>query len=172
MNRLILSIYSIILFAGYGCIETEPVSPIPEITFTSIELVTIVDSSLGNPNLKGAVLEFDFIDGDADFGVYEGIAADTSLPDSIRYNLFLSPYYKMNGAYYFIESDTNNPPPYYSIFYNQKLDRVGQNRTVKGTITVTIIDIPLYDTIKYDFFIRDRAGHNSNTESTTDLGTI
>lgn len=159
------------LMAGYACIETEPVSPVPEVTFTSIELVNIIDSSLGNPNLKGAILIFEFIDGDADFGVYEGVAADTTLPDSIRYNLFLSPFYKFDGTYFLIEPDTNNPPPYYSIFYNQKLDRVGQNKTVKGNITLTIVDLPLYDTIKYDFHIRDRAGNKSNIESTADLGT-
>ena len=171
MNRLVLIICLAILALNYACIETEPVSPVPDVTFKSLELVNLIDTSLGNPDLKGAVLMFDFIDGDADFGVYESIAQDTNLPDSIRYNLFLSPYYKYDGIYYQVEQDTNNPPPFYSIFYNSKLDRVGQNKTVKGTITLTIIDIPPFDTIRYDFYIRDRAGNNSNIESTSDLGT-
>ncbi len=170
MNRTVLIVGSIILCIDFACIETEPVSPVPEVTFKSIELVNIVDTSLDNPNLKGAILKFEFIDGDANFGVYESVASDTSLPDSLRYNLFLDPFYKVDGSYFRVEFDTNYPPPYYSIFYNQKLNRVGQNKTVKGTITLTITDIPLYDTIKYDFYIRDRAGNNSNVESTTDLG--
>ncbi len=160
-----------LLVFNSACIETEPVSPVPEVTFKSIELVYLVDTSLENQNLKGAILLFEFVDGDADFGIDEETAADTTLPDSSRYNLFLNPYYKLEGIYYPVEQDTNNPPPFYSIFYNQKLDRVGQNKTVKGNITLTIIDLPLYDTIKYDFFIKDRAGHNSDPESTTDLGT-
>ncbi|MBN2522346.1 MAG: hypothetical protein JXB24_03680 [Bacteroidales bacterium] len=171
MNRIVLILCSIALCIDFACIETEPVSPVPEVAFTSIELVNLVDTSLENPYLKGAILKFEFKDGDADFGVYESVASDTSLPDSIRYNLFMDPFYKIDGAYFRVELDTNYPPPYYSIFYNQKLDRVGQNKTVKGTITLTITDIPLYDTIKYDFYIRDRAGNNSNVESTTDLGT-
>jgi hypothetical protein len=161
----------LILFAGYACIETEPVSPVPEITFKSLELVHIVDTSpLQNPDLKGGLLVFDFIDGDANFGIYESTSQDSTLPDSLRYNLFLKPFYKLDGVYYFIEPDTNNPPPYYSVFYNEKLDRVGQNKTVKGTITLTIYDLPFYDTIKYDFFVRDRDSNKSNVESTTDLG--
>lgn len=171
MKRYVLAICSLILVFNNACIETEPVSSIPEVAFKSIELAYVVDTSLGNQYLKGAILLFEFVDGDADFGVDKETAEDTTLPDTSRYNLFLHPFYKLEGVYYSVEQDTNNPPPYYSIFYNQKLDRVGQNKTVKGTITLTIIDLPLYDTLRYDFYISDRAGNNSNIESTADLGT-
>lgn len=170
MNRSLRIICSLLFLLSYACIETDPVSPVPEITFTSIELGIVYDPKLEQEIMVGT-LKFEFQDGDADFGIYEDIAADSTLPDSIRFNLFLIDYYKLDGIYYLIEHDTNNPPPYYTIFYNPKFDRVGQNKTVKGNITLTLTDIPEYDTIKYDFFIRDRALHISNIESTPDLGT-
>ncbi len=168
MNKLILVICSLVLIVLYGCIKFEPVSDVPEIAYTNIEIGNYIDD-LGNQKLK-AILKFDFIDGDANFGVFRIIADDTTLLDSIRYNLFLDPYYKLDGIYYSVEFNPNEPP-YYTIFYNPKLDRVGQNKTVKGIITLDIIDLPDYDTIKYDFIIRDRAENNSNVESTADIST-
>lgn len=167
MNKFILIICSLLLIVFHACIKFDPVSPIPEITYTSIELVNYINA-FGDQSKK-AILIFDFIDGDADFGVY---AKDTAfyLSDSIKFNLFLTDYYKIDGVHYLIEHDTNNPPPNYTISFNPKLTRVGQNKTVKGIITVDIIDLPSYDTIKFDFIIRDRAGNNSNVESTSDLG--
>ena len=171
MIRSVLAICSLlILILSYACIKTDPISPVPEITYTSIELSVVYDPLL-EQDILTAILKFEFKDGDADFGVYEDIASDSTQPDSVRYNLFLIDYYKLDGVYYLIEHDTNNPPPYYTIFYNQKFDRVGQNKIVKGNITLSITDIPDYDTIKYDFYIRDRAAHNSNIESTPDIGT-
>jgi hypothetical protein len=167
---LLFSTGVLLFILSYACLETDPISPVPEITFTNIELGIIYDSKL-NQDILAATLEFEFKDGDADFGTYEEIAKDSTLPDSIKYNLFLIDYYKLDSIYYLIEHDTNNPPLNYTIFHDPKLDRVGQNKTVKGNITLTIIDLPVYDTIKFDFYIRDRAGNKSNIESTSDLGT-
>jgi hypothetical protein len=52
------------------------------------------------------------------------------------------------------------------------LDRVGQNKTVKGFIRIEMyfFVIPEYDTIRYDFYIVDRALNKSNIESTSDIG--
>jgi len=175
MNRLLLIVVSFVFLVSYSCIETDPVSPVPEIEFISSE-IHLEYNGLDNL-VPQCELIFKFTDGDADFGVY---AKDTSsVFDSVKYNLFLVPYYKMDGIYYFVEFNPDEPP-YYTIFYDPKLDRVGQNKTVKGTITLNIIDLPFYtdifgstvyyDTISYDFYIRDRAGHKSNIESTPDLG--
>jgi hypothetical protein len=153
----------------WACVETEQVSPIPEITFNKFEVYIGYDSSL-NQYLTVGELEFDFIDGDADIGIYED-EVDTVTWNENNYNVFLKPYQKIDTAYITIEPDCTNPPPYYTIWHDDKLDRVGQNKTIKGTITITIWDIPRYDTIRYDFYIRDRAGNNSNTETTTDVGT-
>jgi len=168
MKRLLI-IVPLLTIIAISCVKFDPVSPVPEITFKSLDLASIVDTSLDNPNLIVGVLLFEFIDGDANIGVEEADANNTELSDSIRYNLFLTPYSKIDGVYSLIEYDTI--PPYYSIIRDQKLDRVGQNKTIKGDITLVIIDLPDYDTIRYDFMLRDRAGNNSNIEITTDLGT-
>ena len=166
MKRLLILLFPIATVV-LSCIKTEPVSTIPEITFKSLEALLVTDT-LGNIKTIGK-LEFSFIDGDADIGVAEEVANDTELPDSERYNLFLTPYSKIDGIYSLIEYDSI--PPYYSIVEDDKLTRVGQNKTIKGTITLEIEDLPNYDTIRYDFYIRDRAGNNSNVETTTDIGT-
>jgi hypothetical protein len=164
--------FGIVLIIFYGCVETEPVSRIPEITFKNFELFQGYDS-LQNLKLFGELI-FSFIDGDADIGLDNYIVSDTSLPDSMRYNVFLIPFQKIDSTYLPIEIDTSNnkPPPFYAITRNIKMERVGQNKTIKGTITIDIeFDIiPPYDTIRYDFFIKDRAGHRSNVESTSDIG--
>jgi hypothetical protein len=158
----------ILIIIAQACVETTPVSTTPEITFKSFNLFLGQDS-LQNVRLIGA-LNFSFIDGDADIGM----SIDTTLPDSLRYNVFLIPFEKIDSTYIPIEIDTsdNKPPPFYTIQRNIKLDRVGQNKTIKGNITINIeYEIkPPYDTIRYDFYIRDRKGHKSNVESTSDIG--
>jgi len=127
------------------------------------------DTSL-NQYLTIGELDFDFIDGDADFGIYQN-EVDTVAWNEDNYNVFLIPFQKIDTTYIHIELNQSKPPPYYTIWHNEKLDRVGQNKTVKGTITIKIFPLPDYDTIRYDFYITDRAGHHSNTESSTDVGT-
>lgn len=151
----------LILFACtyLACEPFEKVSEIPHITFKKFELFEI--DTLSN-TIKAGELTFDFIDGDADLGgnvqSYEGF-------DTI--NFYLIPFEKTGGAYYLIPDDTLK----YQIRYNEKLDREGQNKTIKGEIKLVIYYFiePAYDTIKYDFYIYDRAGHQSNIESTTDI---
>jgi len=154
-----------------SCVKTEPVLPIPEITFKSLEVYYAYDTLL-EQYLPIGELVFSFIDGNADIGLYEeDVIDDTTGWDERNYNVFLTPYQKLDTLYYLIESDSSNPPPYYTIWHNTKLDRVGQNKTIKGTITLTLSDMPQYDTIRYEFFIRDRAGNDSNLETTSDVGT-
>jgi hypothetical protein len=161
-----------ILFLFISCVKTEPVSIIPEITFKSLNLYQSYDSTKG-VGTYNALLKFEFIDGDADIGLSSSIASDTSLPDTIRYNIFLFPYEKIKGSYYAIVPDTSLhlPPPYYRITDDDKMTRSGQNKTLKGEITINMVDLPIgYDTIRYEFFIKDAAGHKSNLQITNDIG--
>jgi hypothetical protein len=167
MKRLLL-ISGTLLLIVWACIETEQVSPIPEISFNSFEVSVLYDTSL-NQYLPVGILDFDFIDGDADFGIYRD-EVDTVAWNEDNYNVFLIPYQKIDTSYIAIELDQSKPPPYYTIWHNEKLDRLGQNKTVKGTITITIFPLPVYDTIRYDFYITDRARHRSNIESSSDVG--
>ena len=168
IHRLGISVASIVLVS---CIKTDPVSPVPEITFKNLEVFYAYDTLL-EQYIPVGELEFSFIDGDADIGLYEeDIIEDTTGWDERNYNVFLTPYQKLDTLYYLIESDSSNPPPYYTIWHDVKLDRVGQNKTIKGDITLTLNDMPQFDTIRYEFFIRDRAGNESNLVTTSDAGT-
>jgi hypothetical protein len=156
----------------YACVKTEPVSPVPQVTFISLQLTEAYDSALGN-TIKVGILEFSFVDGDADIGLKTSF--DSAKPTTYNYNVFLYPFKKENGAFSRIDIDTtdlSSPPPFYRIEWDSKFVRVGQNKTIKGTIKINIeyFVIPSYDTIKYDFFILDRAMHKSNIESTSDIG--
>lgn len=155
-----------------SCIKTEQVSPIPEITFKKYTLGYELDTSLDNILLIGT-LEFSFIDGDADIGIDTATANNSKLPDSVRYNIFLFPYEKLDGRYIPIVFDTNvyHPPSFYTIKENDKLERSGQYKTIKGEIKLKMNDLPIgYDTIRYEFFIRDRVGNKSNVEVTNNIG--
>lgn len=152
----------LILFAcAYlACEPFEKVSEIPHITFKNFELYATIDT-LGNP-IKEGELTFDFIDGDADLG---GNVQRSEGFDTV--NFYLIPFEKTGGAYYLIPDDTLK----YTIRYDEKLDRKGQNKTIKGEIKLIIkYYTDPADTLKYDFYVYDRAGHQSNIESTTDIG--
>jgi hypothetical protein len=148
------------LLGFHGCEPFEKVSEIPSITFKDFELYEI--DTLSNI-IKVGKLTFSFIDGDADLGVDpESVSSNDSI------NFYLIPFEKSDGQYIQTPDDTLG----YQIRYNEKLDRVGQNKTIKGEISLLIYYFitPPYDTLRYDFYIYDRARNQSNIESTSDIG--
>ena len=51
------------------------------------------------------------------------------------------------------------------------MERLGQNKILKGTISVTFLYL-FYsesDTVKYNFYIKDRAGNESNIATTSEI---
>lgn len=155
----ILLTVSIITFS---CLETEPVSPIPAIKFVSFKLAYGSGIDQNDTVIVGK-LEFEFIDGDADLGVYE---------EDSSFNLFLTPFEKIDSLYYKIDSGANyQQVNKFRIPHDPKMDRVGQNKTINGVIRfdITYIVTPEIDTLKYEFYISDRALNKSNVESTSDF---
>ena len=152
----------IILFIVSGsCRKIEDLPPEPRIEFTSFEIFDTLDI-LGNLS-KGGRLKFYFEDGDGDLGLKEPV-----MPWDDSTNLFLTLYKKTNGS--FIPADPKDPlyPSDYRIPW---MTRLGQNKTLKGTISVTFLYL-FYspsDTIKYDFYIKDRAQHDSNSDTTCEI---
>jgi len=149
-----------LLLAG-ACGRIEQLSPVPRIEFKSFAVFDTVDL-LGN-DAKGGRLKFYFEDGDGNIGLNEPTEEE---PDTN--NLFMTLYRKTNGIM--------NPAPYndplepsdYRIPY---MERLGQNKILKGEIAVTLLYL-FYsenDTIRYDFYIKDRSGNSSNTASTCEI---
>ena len=156
LNCLVLVILSLLLVAS--CSKVEVLSVIPGINFTDFKVYDTTDA-LGNV-VKGGTLTFHFEDGDGDVGLQP---PTDSQSDSI--NLFLTLYRIKNGRTGKAPGTDPLTPTGFRIPY---MDRPGQNKILKGTIEVdfTYLFYSGQDTIKYHFWIRDRAGHVSNVDST------
>lgn len=151
----------IILFAFVSCREIEQLPPVPYIEFTNFSVFDTIDI-LGN-HAKGGRLRFYFEDGDGDLGLAEptGLINDTT-------NLFFTLFRKKEGN--MVQAPFNDPlnPSSYRIPF---MTRLGQNKILKGTISVTFLYL-FYnptDTIKYEFYLKDRAEHRSNVTSTSEI---
>ncbi len=151
----------VLLISSAACQKIETLPAIPRIEYRSFEIFDTTDI-LGN-EAKGGRLKFYFEDGDGNMGLAEpeGILSDTS-------NLFFTLYRKQNGE--MVLAPPNDPlkPSSYRIPY---MFRLGQNKILRGTISVTFFYL-FYspsDTIRYDFHIKDRADNISNSESTGEI---
>ncbi len=156
-------IYSVLLiFLMTSCIKIDTLPPEPVIEYRNFTVFDTTDI-LGN-DIKGGRLKFYFEDGDGDLGYLPPEAQQST--DSI--NLFLTLYRMKNGVMSLAPDDDPLKPSGYRIPY---MERLGQNKILKGNITVTFMYLfySKKDTIRYDFYIKDRAGHISNTVSTSDI---
>jgi hypothetical protein len=159
MKRVRLAGFFIIVpFLIFACVKIDKLPSTPSITFTSFETYATVDT-LGNPDRVGK-LKFHFQDGDGDLGLNP---PNGSGQDSV--NLFFNMFRVTKGV--LVPAADNDPlkPSPYRIPY---LSQVGQSHVLTGTISVTFLYL-FYsdaDTIEYQFYIKDRAGHASDTVST------
>jgi hypothetical protein len=66
------------------------------------------------------------------------------------------------------DKDPSLPYSGYRIPY---MERLGQNKILKGSISVTFLYLSYspHDTIRYDFYIKDRALNVSNVASTNEI---
>lgn len=144
-----------------SCQKIVQLPAVPHIEFTSFAIFDTTDI-LGNKS-KGGRLKFHFEDGDGDLGLN---SPSVNLTDST--NLFFSLFRKRGGI--MLPAPDNDPlkPSSYRIPY---MERLGQNKILKGTISVTFLYL-FYsptDTIRYDFYIKDRALNESNVVSTNEI---
>ena len=144
-----------------SCTKIEHLSPIPYIKFTSFAIFDTTDL-LGNES-KAGKLQFYFEDGDGDIGlkVPSGGQDDST-------NLFFTLYRKTDGI---MEEASQGDPLYPSSYRIPYMVRLGQNKILRGTISVIFLYLSYLptDTIKYDFHIMDRALHESNVASTSEI---
>ena len=156
-----LSVTVIFLLAFGSCRKIEQLPDRPKIEFTSFTIFDTIDL-LGN-DAKGGRLKFYFEDGDGNLGL-----ADPADNDSEKTNMFFTLFRKKDGE--MVLAPPNDPlaPSDYRIPY---MVRMGQNKILKGTVSVTFLYL-FYtpsDTIQYSFHIKDRAQNVSNQESTAEI---
>jgi hypothetical protein len=146
-----------------ACTKAEQVPARPSIEFTSFEVFDTLDI-LGNLSKAGRLL-FKFEDGDGDLGLPATVAenADTT-------NLHLTLFRKKNGSMVRV-TDKNDPLLPYSSYRIPFMERVGQNQVLRGSISVTLIyqSYSPGDTIKYSFYIIDRANNYSVPAETAEI---
>jgi len=169
LNRLKMKAFKYSLFVlaiGLVLGSCRKIVQLPPEPYIEFQNFTVIDTSdiLGN-FLKGGRLKIYFEDGDGDLGLR---AAETGEEDTT--NLFLTMYRKTGGKMVPVPDDDLMKPSDYRIPY---MERTGNNKILKGTIAVTFLylfyDPADNDTIIYDIYIRDRAGNNSNTVSTSEI---
>lgn len=155
-----LLIITIIIVLG-ACRKVEDISPIPSIEFVKFAVFDTFDI-LGNSS-KGGRLDFTFEDGDGNIG-FDSPAANQ--PDTS--NLFFNLFRKVDGE--MVEAPANDPltPSAYRVPY---MVRLGQNKVLKGTISITFLYLfyTSTDTIRYDFYLLDRDMNISNIETTAEI---
>jgi hypothetical protein len=162
MKRLLFPVLiSVILASFHSCGKIEQLPPEPRIEFRSFTVIDTTDL-LGN-QAKAGKITFYFEDGDGNLGE----EANPAAPEE-SVNMYLAMYRKTNGIMVPAEASDPMKPSPFRIPY---MERLGQNKILKGEITVVLLYLfyEAGDTIMYDFFIRDRANNYSNTESTCEI---
>jgi len=145
-------------FLFTSCIKKETFPDIPEIAY--LGFTSLPDSGKA---VTTGILTISFKDGNGDIGLNPG---DTLPPfnknGNYYYNYVIDYYEKQMGTYVKITLD----PP-----YNARIPYLtpdDPNKSIKGYIvdTLQLNPKPLYDTIKFKFYIYDRALNKSNVDST------
>lgn len=161
MNALKANIVLFLFFMLmiYACKKKTDLPDTPSIAYKSF-----------TQKKDSAYLVFSFLDGDGDIGLAQG---DTNAPYNKKgnhfYNLFVTYSEKVNGQYKAIKL---TPPLNYRI---PNIMPEGVNKSLDGEIKIKW-PAPYYnpllnigDTVKYDFYIEDRALNKSNVASTGDV---
>lgn len=146
-----------------SCHKIEMLPDTPHIEFTKFTVFDTTDI-LGN-DCKGGRLNFYFEDGDGDLGLD---APDSQDSDTV--NMFFTLYRKTGSMFSAVPENDPIDPSDYRIPY---MERTGQNKILRGTISVTFMYL-FYepentDTVKYEFYIKDRLEHLSDTVTTVEI---
>lgn len=130
--------------------DTYPVTP--EISFKSLEKFQKVSQT------DSIVLTFSFTDGDGDLGA--------NIYDTLSRDIYVKFYELKNGVYVLFAD------PFGAFNYRMPyLEPRGNNKSLKGDVRINVDYNILQpnDTVKYELYIKDRAGHTSNTIQSTSI---
>jgi len=155
---------AIVLLLISSCVKQESFSDTPEISFR--EFLRVYDT--GQYAVQG-ILSFSFQDGNGDIGLNPGDTFPPYNPEGpYYYNLVINYFEKQNGTWVEVFLD----PPYSARI--PVLTPEDPGKAIKGFIvdTLTLNPLPVFDTIKFELFIYDRALHQSNVISTPEIPLI
>jgi len=164
-TRVFLILLIIPALITISCRKIEQLPPVPKIEFREFSVFDTTDI-LGN-SCKGGRLSFYFEDGDGNIGLPP---PDDPNTESDTTNLFFTLFRKVGGTMTEVPDNDILKPSDYRIPY---MERTGQNKILKGTISVTFLylfySVEDTDTLRYYFYLNDREENFSNTESTGEI---
>lgn len=160
MSKLIkISSFVFLIVFLVSCIKRKEYPKEPVIKFLSFDQTP-----------DSAFLNFSFTDGDGDLGLN---ANDTTAPYNIKgtdfYNIYISYFEKENGVFKLV---TLSSP------FNYRFPRIESQSKTNELVGKMKIKIPapyynpllsVGDTVKYEFYIADRALNKSNITSSGDV---
>jgi hypothetical protein len=154
----------ILLILFYGCKKYDSYPIVPHIDLRSFEKLK---DSTGVDQL--GVIGLSFTDGDGDIG----LTADQTKPP-YQYNIFIKYFEKQKGAFKEIIITSPNPQTGQkdTLWFNGRIPDitpVGKSKAISGEIYDTLFInnyLSVYDTIKYQIYIQDRALNKSNVVET------
>ena len=173
VTKVLILIVTIGLIFG-SCRKFEEYPEIPEIEFVDFPLVINTSSGI----IERGILTFNYKDGDGDLGLDTG---DTLPPFDFSspyyYNLIITYFEKQNGVFVKVPLlSWNSDSSYYdTLTFNSRfpvLTPESGNMNIKGVFQDTLYvynPISEYDTIKFSFYIYDRALNQSNVVETGDI---
>jgi hypothetical protein len=141
-----------------ACMKKEVYPDIPQIAYQGFTLE--FDSS---QYARRGFLTISFKDGNGDIGLRPNQKEPPFDTGSIFYYNYIIDYYeKQNGTFVKIDLEPS---------YNARIPYLtpnDPNKAIKGIIVDTLIlnPVPVYDTVKFKFYIYDRAVNKSNVDST------
>ncbi len=147
------SILFILLISAltFACNKVENFADEPKITQASY---TLLKNSIGQDT--AVLLKFRFTDGDGDLGVSQN---DTST------NLFIDYLEMENGLFkhIFVPNDSTNQ----ILNFNSRINEYSSGPGAEGEVEYSIdISFVFADTIRFDYYLRDKAYHKSNLITT------
>lgn len=147
----------------FSCEPEDKYPIIPHIQYVALEKIA---NDYGYD--YKAILKFYFEDGDGDLGL-DDTTEDMQPPfdnSSIyHYNFFISYYEKQNGTFVKVDLPAEQ---------NARIPRLStsSSESIDGEIAIEIFInnfTSTYDTVRFEFFIVDRALHHSNTVTTPEI---
>jgi len=150
MRKIGITILSIFIF--FACEKEEEYPVIPEIDFTSFNVIP----GDGQSTIAEGILVFSFVDGDGNIGFFGN---DTSA--NPNFDVFITEFTKRNSTFEYYREHR-----YWLPYFEEGIYR----KSIKGSIDIYLPRTILSpDTVYYEFYITDRDGNESNVETTPEI---
>lgn len=167
MQKIYSKILILAVLTGiFSCAPDDKFEDVPYLEWDEAEFIEEEDTTSNRWYVKVSLY---FTDGDGDVG-FEQNVQDTGACDTNNYDLFLRYFEQVDGT--FVEQFPDDPcQPFHNAL--PYLTPEGQNKTLEGYIK-SPFDYSGFpknntDSIKFEVYITDRAGHSSNVVSSPSI---